>query len=170
MRFCHLHKRRVHVTVNTLIKECEFPAIIRTLQMLDDLNADALIIQDIGLFDMIRQRFPRFQLHLSTQMTIHNQSGARFAKQVGADRIVLARECDMDTIRSVCAEGIETEVFAHGAMCVCVSGQCLFSSAIGARSGNRGRCAQPCRMEYEYLKKSASWLSPRDLCVRDRLP
>ncbi len=168
--FCHLMKRRVYITVNTLIKEKELDEVIRTAGMLRDLHADALIIQDIGLYNAIRDRYPDIRLHLSTQMTLHNRCGAEFAKEIGADRLVLARECDIGTIRSVCGLGIETEVFVHGALCVCVSGQCLFSSSIGSRSGNRGRCAQPCRMDYLLNGKKGAWLSPRDLCLRDRIP
>ncbi len=167
---CHLHQRRVHVTLNTLIKENEFADVDQQLQLLSRLKADAILVQDIGLMHYIRRNYPEFELHISTQMALHNAAGARFAIQNGADRIVLARECDLNTIRSVCETGIDTEVFVHGALCVCVSGQCQFSSAIGGRSGNRGRCAQPCRLEYEYLGKKGAWLSPRDICLRDSIP
>lgn len=170
IRLCHLHNRKVHVTVNTLIKEQEFDAVIRTLQMLEKLHADAVLVQDLGLMAYIRQYFPCFDLHLSTQMTLHNAAGARFALEAGANRIVLARECSLDTIRAVARTGIDTEVFVHGALCVCVSGQCYLSSMIGGRSGNRGRCAQPCRMSYSLSGMTGSLLSPRDICTRNRLP
>ncbi|MBO2517688.1 MAG: hypothetical protein CW338_10570, partial [Clostridiales bacterium] len=170
IRLCHLHGRRVHVTVNTLIKENEFGDVIKTLEMLDRLKADAVLVQDLGLLSYIKEKFPSFQVHLSTQMSLNNRAGAEFCRRMQADRLVLARECDMETIRDVAASGIETEVFVHGALCVCVSGQCLFSSMIGGRSGNRGRCAQPCRMDYTYQGKPGAWLSPRDICMRDHLP
>ena len=169
IRLCHLHGRRVHVTVNTLIKENEFDSVRKTLELLDRLKADAVLVQDLGLLSYIKANFPAFQVHLSTQMSLNNRTGAEFCRKMQADRLVLARECSLETIRDVAASGIETEVFVHGALCVCVSGQCLFSSMVGGRSGNRGRCAQPCRMEYTYNGKTAAWLSPRDICMRDHL-
>ncbi len=170
IRFCHLHGRKVHITVNTLVRDDEFLQIRSTLEQLERMHADAVLVQDIGLLAYIREHFPCFDIHLSTQMALHNRAGAEFARSLGADRIVLARECDLHTIREVAATGIDTEVFVHGALCVCVSGQCLLSSSIGGRSGNRGRCAQPCRLEYDYLGRKAAWLSPKDICTRDHLP
>lgn len=166
----HLHKRRVHVTVNTLMKDDELPALRRTLSFLSRLGADAVLVQDVGALKICLSEFPSLPVHASTQMTITNACGAELLKGMGVRRVVLARECNLDTIRRVAATGIETEVFAHGALCVSVSGQCLFSSMIGGRSGNRGRCAQPCRLPYAYDGKTGAWLSPRDLCVRDNLP
>ncbi len=166
----HLHKRRVHVTVNTLVKDEEIPAVRQTLSMLRRLSADAVLVQDAGVLSMCLTEFPEIPVHASTQMTVHNAQGASFLLDLGVRRVVLARECSLDIIRRVAQTGIETEVFAHGALCVSVSGQCLFSSMIGGRSGNRGRCAQPCRLQYFFENKPGAWLSPRDLCVRDRLP
>ena len=170
IRFCHLYGRKAHITVNTLVRDDEFLQIRSTLEQLEKMHADAVLVQDIGLLSYIREHFPCFEIHLSTQMALHNRAGADFARSIGADRIVLARECDLSTIREVAATGIDTEVFVHGALCVCVSGQCLLSSSIGGRSGNRGRCAQPCRLEYNFLGRKVAWLSPKDICTRDHLP
>lgn len=165
----HFHGRRVYVTVNTLVKECEMSAARDTLRMLSDLRADAVLVQDTGVLSLLREEFPQLCVHASTQMAIHNAAGARFLKSLGVSRVVLARECPLSAIRSVAATGIETEVFVHGAQCVCVSGQCRYSGLIGGRSGNRGRCAQPCRLPYEWQGKTLAWLSPRDMCLRDSL-
>ncbi len=166
----HLHKRRVHVTVNTLVKNAELSDVRRTFAFLESIRADAVLVQDAGAMKICLTEFPSLAVHASTQMTVHNAYGAVFLRDLGVRRVVLARECDIDAIRRVARTGIETEVFAHGALCVSVSGQCLFSSMIGGRSGNRGRCAQPCRLPYSFGGKPGAWLSPRDLCVRDRLP
>ena len=169
IRYAHLYGKRVYVTLNTLIKQTELPQAEQVLRFLDRVNADAVIVQDLGLMLLIKQSFPNMPVHASTQMSIHNASGARFLKDHGVSRVVLARECSLDTIREVSSVGIETEVFVHGAQCVSVSGQCLLSSHIGGRSGNRGRCAQPCRMDYEYKGQRGAWLSPRDLAQIDSL-
>ena len=166
---CHLYGRRVHVTVNTLVKQRELEGVADTLKMLDELRADAVLVQDMGVLVLIRERFPGLCVHASTQMAIHNAAGARLLQRLGVTRAVLARECTLDTIRDVAATGIETEVFIHGAQCVCVSGQCRYSGLIGGRSGNRGRCAQPCRLPYTWQGQTANWLSPRDMCLRDHL-
>ena len=166
---CHAYGRRVHVTVNTLVKERELDGVRETLRMLRDLRADAVLVQDMGVLALIREEFPDLTVHASTQMAIHNAAGARLLKRLGVRRVVLARECGIDAIRAVAATGIETEVFVHGAQCVCVSGQCRYSGLIGGRSGNRGRCAQPCRLPYTWQGQTANWLSPRDMCLRDRL-
>ena len=166
---CHFLGRRVHVTVNTLVKEKELSGVRETLAMLRDLRADAILVQDWGVLQLIREEFPELCVHASTQMAIHNVEGARLLQKLGVRRVVLARECTLDTIRAVAATGIETEVFIHGAQCVCVSGQCRYSGLIGGRSGNRGRCAQPCRLPYDWQGQTAAWLSPRDMCLRDHL-
>ena len=166
---CHFLDRRVYVTVNTLVKEGELAALHDTLQMLCDLRADAVLVQDLGVLSLIKSEFPALCVHVSTQMALHNAAGARLLQSLGASRVVLARECTLDDIRTVAATGVETEVFVHGAQCVCVSGQCRFSGLIGGRSGNRGRCAQPCRLPYDWQGKTGAWLSPRDLCLRDRV-
>lgn len=170
LRFAHLHQRRIYVTVNTLIKASELESATALVRKLDQLKVDALIVQDIGLVRWIKQHLPSLPLHASTQMSIHNAAGARLLLEQGISRVVLARECSLDAIRDVASTGMETEVFVHGALCVSVSGQCLLSSQIGCRSGNRGRCAQPCRLNYLYRGKEGAWLSPRDLRQLSELP
>src|SRR5699024_7744433 len=140
------------------------------LSLLNRLRVDGVLVQDLAVADMLCTRFPDLPVHASTQMALHNVSGVRFARALGCVRVVLARECGLDVIRDAAREGLEIEVFGHGAQCVGVSGECLFSSMLGERSGNRGRCAQPCRLPYTYRGKTAAWLSPRDVCLRDDLP
>lgn len=165
----HFYGKRVYVTLNTLVKEKELAGIRKTLAMLEKLRVDAVLVQDMGVLQLIRREFPTLCIHASTQMAIHNAQGARFLQSLGVTRAVLARECTLDAIRDTVNTGIETEVFIHGAQCVCVSGQCRYSGLIGGRSGNRGRCAQPCRLNYDWQGKNGAWLSPRDICVRDQL-
>lgn len=169
LSLAHLHRRKIYVTVNILVKERELSDVKKTLALLADLGADAVLVQDLGILKICREEFPQLPVHASTQMALHHASGARLLKSLGAQRVVLARECDLDAMRQAAQTGIEIEAFCHGAMCVSVSGQCLFSSMIGGRSGNRGRCAQPCRLNYTYQGKTGAWLSPRDLCARDSL-
>ena len=170
IRYAHLRHMRVHVTVNTLVKDGELEAVTEVLRLLRDLHADAVLIQDLGVLRIARNCFPELTVHASTQMAIHNRTGVLWCKKKGIRRVVLARECSLSEIRKCADTGVETEVFAHGAQCVAVSGLCLFSSMVGERSGNRGRCAQPCRMEYDYRGRRGAWLSPRDVCLRDELP
>lgn len=170
VRFAHLHHVRVHVTVNTLIKDGELPGVLDVLRLLNEIRVDAVLVQDLGVLRMARRCFPDLPIHASTQMAIHNAAGVRFCRKQGMTRAVLARECSASEIALAAKEGIEIEVFGHGAQCVAVSGECLFSSVVGGRSGNRGRCAQPCRLLYTYRGKTAAWLSPRDVCMRDDLP
>lgn len=170
VRFAHLHHVRVHVTVNTLIKDGEMAGVVDVLRLLSEIRVDAVLVQDLGVLRMARRCFPDLPIHASTQMAIHNATGVRFCRQQGMTRAVLARECSAAEIALAAKEGIEIEVFGHGAQCVAVSGECLFSSVVGGRSGNRGRCAQPCRLLYTYRGKTAAWLSPRDVCMRDDLP
>ena len=170
VRFAHLYHARVYVTVNTLVKDSELPEVLEVLRLLDDLRVDGVLVQDLGVLALARACFPDLPIHASTQMAIHNATGARWCREQGIRRVVLARECPLEEIRLAAREGVEIEVFGHGAQCVAVSGQCLFSSMIGSRSGNRGRCAQPCRLTYTYRGKTAAWLSPRDVCLRGDLP
>ena len=169
--YCHLYGVDVHVTVNTLIKEREMPEVIDYVRSLSDAGADALIIQDIGAAELIHRAVPEMQLHASTQMTVTDLDGVKYLEDMGFSRVVLARELNMREIERICAHAkAEIEVFAHGAICMCYSGQCLMSSIIGGRSGNRGRCAQPCRLAYELLDKgkpcgSAYVLSPKDMAL-----
>lgn len=170
IRYAHLRHMRVHVTVNTLIKDGELDEVTEVLRLLRDLQADAVLIQDLGALRIARAMFPGLTVHASTQMAIHNRTGVSWCAKKGIRRVVLARECSLEEIRRCRDAGAEIEVFGHGAQCVAVSGLCLFSSMVGERSGNRGRCAQPCRMEYAFRGKRGAWLSPRDLCLRDELP
>lgn len=168
--YAHLYHVRVHVTVNTLVKESEWADVARTLQGIADTGADAVIVQDLGVARLARERFPSLLLHASTQMALSNADDARFARDFGFSRVVLARECGLEDIRRVAETGIETEVFAHGALCAGVSGRCLMSSMAGGRSGNRGRCAQPCRQQVRLDGREGALLSLRDLCTWERLP
>ena len=169
LRLAHLHRKKIYVTVNILIKERELEDVRRTLSLLSSLGADAVLLQDLGLVKICREEFPELPIHASTQMALHNAAGAELLRSLGARRVVLARECGLDAIREAAGTGVEIEAFCHGALCVSCSGQCLFSSMIGGRSGNRGRCAQPCRLPYTYQGKTGAWLSPRDLCAHDEL-
>lgn len=170
VEYAHLYGRKVHITVNTLCHQSELHDVRRILHSLEEIGADAVLIQDAGILRIALTEFPSLTVHASTQMTIHQSSGVRWLKEIGVSRAVLARECDLSTIRACCQEGIEIEVFVHGALCVSVSGQCGLSSWIGPRSGNRGRCAQPCRLSYSYRGQEGCWLSPADLCGWASLP
>ncbi len=169
LALAHLHRKKVFVTVNILVKERELAGVRRTLSFLSSLGADAVLIQDLGVLKICREEFPELPVHASTQMALHSASGVRLLKTLGARRAVMARECDLTQLRLAAQTGLEIEAFCHGALCVSCSGQCLFSSMIGGRSGNRGRCAQPCRLPYTYQGQAGAWLSPRDLCARDEL-
>ena len=170
VRYAHLHHVRVYVTVNTLIKPGELEDVRTALAAIRAAGADAAIVQDLGVAAMVRQEFPELQLHASTQMAICNAEGVQFARDFGFDRVVLARECGLEDIHRACETGVEIEVFAHGALCTAVSGRCLMSSMSGGRSGNRGRCAQPCRQQLCMGTQEGPLLSLRDLCLLDDLP
>lgn len=170
VHFAHLHHVRVHVTLNTLVKDGELSGVLEVLRLLKDVGVDAVLVQDLGVMHLARTCFPALPVHASTQMALHNAAGVEFCRRHGLPRAVLARECSLREIRKAANTGLEIEVFGHGAQCVSVSGQCLFSSMLGGRSGNRGRCAQPCRLPYTYRGRTAAWLSPRDVCMRDHLP
>lgn len=150
VRYCHLHSVKVYVTVNTLLGDGELDALIEYLCELYKIGVDALIVADLGVMRIVRELLPDFELHASTQMSVHNTDGADAAYRLGAVRVVLARELSREDIAAVAEKSLaECEVFLHGALCVCHSGQCLFSSLVGGRSGNRGECAQPCRLPYK---------------------
>ncbi|SES74775.1 putative protease [Methanococcoides vulcani] len=174
----HLRGVRVFVTVNTLVKDSEIEKAAEILCSLSEYGADAVIVQDIGLLSLARKIVPELPIHASTQMTIHNSEGVRFLEDLGVKRVVLAREMSLDEIRSVKqATSIEIETFVHGALCISYSGQCLLSSMIGGRSGNRGHCAQPCRKMYELEMDGEVvdtdgpyLLSPKDLNTTEMLP
>ena len=147
--YCHLHGVKLYVTLNTLIEDGEMSDAISYAAELYNIGVDALIIADVGAISEIRRKIPNLELHASTQMSVHSTSGAEAAYELGCTRVVLARELSLSDIKSVTEKcRAEVEVFVHGALCVCHSGQCLFSSLVGGRSGNRGECAQPCRLPY----------------------
>ncbi|MBI2470777.1 MAG: U32 family peptidase [Planctomycetes bacterium] len=156
---------RVYIAINTLIKTHELEKIVDCLIALDELQPDALIIQDLGLLYLIKSQFPQFNLHASTQMTIHNLAGVRQLERMGFKRVVLSRELTIDEIKNIAQNSsMEIEVFVHGALCYSYSGLCFFSSMMGGRSGNRGRCAQPCRMYYTSQPGEGGYLfSMKDL-------
>ncbi len=174
----HLRGVKVYVTMNTLIKDNEIEKALDIIYTLDELGTDAIIVQDIGLLELIRAKVPSLPIHASTQMTVHNTESVRFLKDMGVKRIVLARELSLEEIIEIkTSTEVEVEVFVHGALCICYSGQCLMSSMIGGRSGNRGYCAQPCRKQYK-LRKNGNLsetegnylLSPKDLNTSDIVP
>ncbi len=171
VRFCHLRGVKVHVTVNTVVGDKELSGLREYLLYLDEIGADALIIQDLGVLRLAKELGIRPQLHASTQLTVHSLAGAKSAVRLGFDRIVLSRELDFEKIKYISENcGAETEIFIHGAMCMSYSGQCLMSSMLGGRSGNRGKCAQPCRQAYKCDGKPAKFcLSLKDMSLADRL-
>lgn len=182
IEYAHMRGVKVYVTVNILLADSELREAVRFLHAVYNAGADAAIVQDLGLIRLARLVVPELELHASTQMTAHNLPGVEFLRAAGLKRVVLAREMDLDSVRHIrkCA-GIQLETFVHGALCVCYSGQCLMSSMIGGRSGNRGRCAQPCRLEYRLADKNGrpvdaagQWgeylLSPRDLNLSEHIP
>ena len=149
VELCHSRGVRLYVTVNTLIYQKELADALSYVGMLSDIGVDALIVCDLGLIKLIREKYPHMELHASTQMGIHNSIGADEAYSLGCKRVVIARECSFEDIKSITEKcKAEVEIFIHGALCVCHSGQCLFSSLVGGRSGNRGECAQPCRLPF----------------------
>jgi putative protease len=151
--YLHVRGKKFYVTVNTLIKETELPAVLEEINYLYSLGADGIIIQDLGVAALARRLWPDLPLHASTQMTVHDAAGVRFLQGAGFKRVVLARELSLAEIKAIKGKTrLELEVFVHGALCVCYSGACLFSSMVGGRSGNRGACTQPCRMEYELFR------------------
>ncbi len=168
--YCHLRGVNLHVAANILIKERETEEFLKYIGKLNELGVDAVIIQDIGMASVLRKMYPDLPLHASTQMTVSNVKAAQYLKDMGFSRIVLARELSKEAILEITRKvDIEVEVFAHGAICMSYSGQCLMSSIIGGRSGNRGMCAQPCRLPYNIDEKNGHLLSPKDLCMVKRL-
>ena len=174
IRFGHIHGRKIILAVNTLLKEYELGQLYDYLHPYYEAGLDAVIVQDMGVMEFVKTHFPNLPIHTSTQMTITNVDGARLLKEQGVERVVTAREMSLEEIQRIHDEvGVELESFIHGALCYCYSGQCLFSSIIGGRSGNRGRCAQPCRLSYEVLQGEKSLtghhatpiLSLKDMCT-----
>lgn len=181
VKYAHTRGVKIYVTVNTLIADCELEDAGHYINFLYEIGVDAIIVQDLGIVKLVQDLFPDLEMHASTQMTIHNAAGAQFLKSQGISRVVLAREVSLEDIRSIRQKtAVELEVFIHGALCISYSGQCLMSSMIGGRSGNRGKCAQPCRMKYRLVDAQGKeipygnfgehLLSPRDLNTIAYLP
>lgn len=181
IEYAHLHGCRLYMTVNTLFKENELGELYEYLLPYYKAGLDGVIVQDLGALSFIREHFPGIELHASTQMTITSVYGAKELKRLGCCRVVPAREVSLEEIRRIYDEtGMDIETFVHGALCYCYSGQCLMSSLIGGRSGNRGRCAQPCRLPYRVYEQENGTtvnkedqkcvLSMKDLCTLDILP
>ena len=175
IRYAHIRGKKVYLTVNTLMKDFEIDELCDYIAPMYEAGLDACIIQDIGAFTLLKKTFPDMEMHVSTQMTITGVYGAKLLKEMGASRIVPARELSLEEIKSIREEtGLEIETFVHGAMCYSYSGQCLFSSILGGRSGNRGRCAQPCRLPYKVTLNGQTTpecypLSLKDMCTIEHI-
>lgn len=173
--YCHAYGVDVHAALNILLKEKELEELADYARELNRAGVDAFIVQDLGAAKIIKQAVPDMPLHASTQMTVTSLEGVKYLEELGFSRVVLARELSEREIENICKHAkAEIEVFVHGAICMCYSGQCLMSSVIGGRSGNRGRCAQPCRLPYELVKDGAveakgALLSPKDMALIDEL-
>ena len=168
--YAHLRGVKIHLALNTLLKEDEFEDAVSLAKAAYELGVDAIIVQDLGLASFLINNFKNLPIHGSTQMTIHNLAGVKELEKLGFSRVVLSRELNLDEIKHIVQNSkIEIEAFVHGALCISYSGECLFSSMVGGRSGNRGKCAQPCRLPYELVDNSnvildkGFLLSPRDL-------
>ena len=183
IRYAHLHGCRLYMTVNTLFKEKELEELRDYMKPYYEAGLDGVIVQDLGALQVMKQAFPGMELHASTQMTVTSVYSAKMLKEMGCCRVVPARELSLEEISRIYKEtGMDIETFVHGALCYCYSGQCLMSSLIGGRSGNRGRCAQPCRLPYRVWeggkaegkslnKENQKFvLSLKDLCTLDILP
>ena len=175
--YAKLRNVKTNLTLNTLIKDEEFEDAVNIAKKAYKFGIDAIIVQDLGLATYLIEHFPDLPIHASTQMTVHNLEGVLQLENLGFKRVVLSRELSANEIEHICKNSnVEIEAFIHGALCISYSGQCLLSSSIGGRSGNRGKCAQPCRLPYELLDSSnkvitkGHLLSPRDLCGIEYLP
>lgn len=167
VKYCHIRGVQVHLTLNTLVTDREMDKAAELIRFAAKCGVDAFIVQDLGLVQLCRQIAPEVAIHGSTQMTVHSLPGVQLCAAMGLSRVVLSRELSRDEIAYICAKSpIEIEIFAHGALCMCYSGQCYLSAAIGGRSGNRGRCAQPCRQSYGYNRWENKYpLSLKDNCL-----
>ena len=167
VKYCHIRGVQVHLTLNTLVADREMKEAAEMIRHAAQNNVDAFIVQDLGVVQLCRQIAPHIPIHGSTQMSVHSLPGVQLCAAMGMKRVVLSRELSREEIRYICANSpIEIEVFGHGALCMCYSGQCYLSSAIGGRSGNRGRCAQPCRQSYGYTHWENKYpLSLKDNCL-----
>lgn len=166
VEFCHLHDVKLHMALNTIVFDSQLDEFISDAKKYAEMGVDAFIIQDIGAAECIKNILPDMPLHASTQLTVHTVNGALMAKNLGFERVVLARELSYSQIEEICKLDIETEVFVHGALCMSVSGQCYMSAMIGSRSANRGLCAQPCRLPFSACEnRNVNALSLKDLCL-----
>lgn len=184
INYAKIRRVKTHLTLNICLKEHELENAFNLAKQAYEYGIDAIIVQDFGLSNLLIKNFPDLEIHASTQMTIHNLEGAKFLENIGFKRAVLARELPLEEIQYICNNSnIEIETFMHGALCISYSGQCLLSSMVGGRSGNRGKCAQPCRLPYELVELNNSHnlngfnnidrgylISPRDLCSLESLP
>ena len=149
LRYCHVRGVQVHLTLNTLVTDRELKSVRELIRAAAQAGVDAFIVQDLGVAQLCRQIAPHVSVHGSTQLTVHSLAGVQMCAAMGMSRVVLSRELNRKEIAYICANSpIEIEIFGHGALCMCYSGQCYLSAMIGSRSGNRGRCAQPCRQSY----------------------
>lgn len=175
INFAHLRSKKVYVTVNTIVYSSEFTILKDYIKFLYEINVDAIIVQDMGIVQYVRTNYPDFEIHASTQMNINSLEGINILKKLGIKRVVLARETNLNLIRELCKSSIEIETFIHGALCFSASGNCLMSYSIGKRSGNRGKCAQPCRKNYTLFEnnlciaKNSALMSMNDLCTIDNI-
>lgn len=168
--YVHLHGKKLYLTANTLMKQDEYTSLYDYIYPLYEHGLDAVIVQDMGAMNLILNHFPGVEVHASTQMSVMNSAGASFLKQLGVSRVVPGRELSVQEVQSICQTGIDVECFVHGALCYSVSGQCLMSSMAGGRSGNRGQCAQPCRMKYTSASHSSYMMSLKDICTLEHIP
>ena len=167
VKYCHVRGVAVHLTLNTLVSDKEIPELVEVIRVGAEAGVDAFIVQDLGVINLCQQVAPHIDIHGSTQMTVHSLPGVLLCAAWGLKRVVLSRELSREEIRYICKNSpIEIEVFGHGALCMCYSGQCYLSAAIGGRSGNRGRCAQPCRLAYGFGRSEQRYpLSLKDNCL-----
>ncbi len=170
IKYCHSRGVKVHITLNTLIKDCEIDAVIEAVKKICKFGADAIIIQDLGVAEIVHKVCPAIEMHASTQMTVGTLEGLHILKKIGFSRAVLPRELNFNEIKFLCEHSpIDLEVFVHGALCMCVSGQCLMSAQLGSRSGNRGLCAQPCRLPFKVQNGTGHDLSLKDLSLIEHI-
>ncbi len=171
IEYCHARGVKVHITLNTLIKDCELTELYDAIRQIARVGADAVIVQDLGVAKAVKTVCPELEMHASTQMTVGTLEGLKLLKALGFARAVLPRELSLDEIKYLCENSpIDLEVFIHGALCMCVSGQCLMSAFLGSRSGNRGLCAQPCRLPFKAENGTGHDLSLKDLSLIEHIP
>lgn len=171
IKYCHARGVKVHITLNTLIKDCELSEVFDSIRKIASSGADAVIVQDLGIARAVKTICPDLEMHASTQMSVGTLEGLEVLKDLGFSRAVLPRELSLDEIKYLCEHSpIQLEIFIHGALCMCVSGQCLMSAVLGSRSGNRGLCAQPCRLPFKAENGTGHDLSLKDLSLIEHIP